>query len=117
MKVVLVPVKPLPTFVADVAIWQREGACRGVDPDLFFVEAVRGLMRDHLEAKAKAICATCPVLVTCREYGIQTQEPYGIWGGLTRQQRRAALRSYRWNTSRPHALTVGEDPRSTKKVC
>lgn len=110
------PVKPLPTFAADVAVWQREGVCRGVDPDVFFVEAVRGLMRDHLEGQAKAICATCPVLVTCREYAIHTQEPYGIWGGLTRQQRRTAFRSYRWNSPRSNAHTDGEDHDSTKMV-
>lgn len=108
--------KSLSTFDADVAVWQREGACRGQDPDLFFGEGIRGLKRGHLEARAKAICATCPVLVTCREYGIQAQEPYGIWGGLTREQRRAAFRSYRRNAFRSDATIAAVGHVRTKNV-
>lgn len=33
------------------------------------------------------MCATCPVLRACRDYGVNAQEPYGIWGGLTAQER------------------------------
>ncbi len=95
------PSKPLLTFAADIAIWQREGACREVDPDLFFVEGVRGLKRTHLVTQAKTICAACPVIAICREYGVKTQEPYGIWGGLTQPERQRALRGHRWNTPRP----------------
>lgn len=71
-----------------------------MDPDLFFVEGVRGAMRTHLVTQAKTICSTCPVVVACREYGINTQEPYGIWGGLTQPERRTVLRGHRWNATR-----------------
>lgn len=33
--------------------------------------------------QAKTVCATCPVLTTCREFAMQTNELYGVWGGLT----------------------------------
>lgn len=35
---------------------------------------------------AKAICARCPVLPACRTWAL-AHEAYGIWGGLTEQER------------------------------
>jgi hypothetical protein len=37
-------------------------------------------------ATAKAICATCPVSKQCLSAGLN--EAWGIWGGLTPQERR-----------------------------
>lgn len=34
-----------------------------------------------------AVCAECPALAQCRDWGLQ-HEYYGIWGGLTPRQRR-----------------------------
>ena len=48
--------------------WQDHAACAGA---------------------AKAICATCPVLEQCREYALSAHEPYGIWGGMTEEERAA----------------------------
>jgi WhiB family redox-sensing transcriptional regulator len=53
-----------------------------MDPDLFMPE--RGARRDVQQA-VKA-CATCPVRLECLEYG--RYERYGIWGGLSGQERR-----------------------------
>jgi WhiB family redox-sensing transcriptional regulator len=36
---------------------------------------------------AKAVCATCPVIAQCRAHAIAVQEPYGIWGGLSEEER------------------------------
>src|SRR5699024_3664991 len=36
--------------------------------------------------QAKAVCAGCPVLAQCREYGMT--EPHGVWGGLSAGERR-----------------------------
>ena len=38
---------------------------------------------------AKALCGICPIFEVCRAKGIENQEPYGIWGGLTPEERRA----------------------------
>jgi len=58
----------------------RDGACAkpGVDPAVFFPR------KSHQEdaRKAKEICATCPVIDTCRSYGLRTQR-FGVWGGMT----------------------------------
>ena len=60
------------------------GACRGLPYGFMFP--------DHgvNATEQKAICATCPVIDACREYGID--EHYGVWGGTTEQERRAMRR-------------------------
>lgn len=62
--------------------WVEQSACRNTDIELFFPP--------HGEngTKAKEICATCPVLEPCREWGI-ANETHGIWGGLSMKERRA----------------------------
>lgn len=45
--------------------------------------------RARREVKAKAICAQCPVQLSCRESGRQNNES-GIWGGETEEERALA---------------------------
>ena len=66
--------------------WQLEAACRGCDPDIWF--PTRG--KDVHEGKT--ICATCPVLVECRDWADFYAERRGIWGGLTWNERRRVKR-------------------------
>jgi hypothetical protein len=47
--------------------------------------------RANREAAAKAICATCPVIAACRKHALAVQEPYGIWGGLSEDDREAII--------------------------
>jgi len=78
----------LPGPVADLWDWQLLGACRGLDTELFFhPEGERGPRRSNREAAAKAVCATCPVLLRCREAALAAREPYGVWGGLSEHER------------------------------
>lgn len=65
--------------------WRFAGACRDGDPDLHFPAGTSGPAVELQIAKAKAVCADCPVLVQCREAGMS--EPYGIWGGLAEDER------------------------------
>ena len=52
--------------------------------ELFFPETA-----SHLRIReAKAICARCPVIDPCLQEALDTQEPYGIRGGLTAWERR-----------------------------
>ena len=78
----------LPGPVMDLWEWQYEGPCRKADPEVFFhPEGERGGTRRRRDEAAKAICATCPVLERCREHALTVQEPYGVWGGLTEDER------------------------------
>jgi WhiB family redox-sensing transcriptional regulator len=72
----------------DTYDWQYAGACREVDPETFFSpDAERGPRRRNLEAAAKALCAVCPVIDACREHALRVREPYGVWGGLSINER------------------------------
>ncbi|MEM7323501.1 MAG: WhiB family transcriptional regulator [Actinomycetota bacterium] len=67
--------------------WYVDGACRGLDPDLFFPE------RGESTADAKAVCAGCVVRAECLEWALATRERFGIWGGTSERERRRLRRS------------------------
>jgi len=78
----------LPKPVASNWEWQYEGACRSLPTEMFFhPDGERGPRRRAREIAAKAVCASCPVIAQCRAHALAAQEPYGIWGGLTEDER------------------------------
>jgi WhiB family transcriptional regulator, redox-sensing transcriptional regulator len=95
------PQQPLARVPEDaIWHWQERGACRTADPVLFFhPQNERGSQRRRRDAAAQAICSKCPVRVPCADYAIRAREPYGVWGGLTEEEReviytRADARNY-----------------------
>lgn len=64
--------------------WPKLAICVGEDPDTFFPS------HGETGARARHICANCPISKDCREYAIQADE-FGIWGGLDQEERRALL--------------------------
>ena len=80
----------LPGPNADFWDWQLHSACRGLDSDIFYhPDGERGSARERRVSTAKAICAACPVLAQCREHALKTREPYGVWGGMSEEDREA----------------------------
>ncbi|MCC9308095.1 WhiB family transcriptional regulator [Kitasatospora sp. RB6PN24] len=72
--------------------WQLRGSCRNTGTSLFFHPAgERGPAHDEREEAAKAVCGGCPVRVECRRYALAAREPYGVWGGLTEDERHRLL--------------------------
>jgi WhiB family redox-sensing transcriptional regulator len=69
--------------------WQHRGACRGLDPNLFFPE------RGESVKEAKAVCARCPVRAECLKYALENHELHGIWGGFSERERRQLRRQRR----------------------
>jgi len=59
----------------------HHGACRGQPVSLFFPRGRRSL------DEVLAVCASCPVMGDCRDYGLSDPELIGIWGGTTATQR------------------------------
>lgn len=83
-------VSRLPGPNADLWDWQLDAACRGEDSDLFFhPEGERGPSRLSRELAAKSVCARCPVAVQCAAHALAVREPYGVWGGLSEDEREA----------------------------
>lgn len=66
--------------------WQKKGACRGTDPDLFFPE------RGASTRDAKEVCRGCKVRLECLEWALERGEKQGIWGGLSERERRKIRR-------------------------
>jgi WhiB family redox-sensing transcriptional regulator len=59
--------------------------CQTTDPDLWFPEqgdGSRGSVR-----QAKKWCKECPVQMECLAYAVANREAFGIWGGLTVEER------------------------------
>ena len=80
----------LPGPNADLWDWQLQGACREENPELFFhPEGERGPSRRNRESAAKAVCARCPVVTECAMHSLAVREPYGVWGGLSEDDREA----------------------------
>ncbi|MEJ3743774.1 WhiB family transcriptional regulator [Actinomycetes bacterium KLBMP 9797] len=85
-------VSRLPGPVADIWDWQLLGACRGRDSAQFFhPDGERGASRNRREARAKAVCATCPVRPQCAAHALGVREPYGVWGGFSESERQRLL--------------------------
>ena len=65
--------------------WQAEAACRKIPVELFFPAV------EHEADDAKAVCDACDVREPCLEFAITAGERFGVWGGLTPQERRSLV--------------------------
>ncbi|MGH3614103.1 MAG: WhiB family transcriptional regulator [Pseudonocardia sp.] len=74
--------------------FRHRGACRSVDPEIFFPAAVQGREYERQVSIAKTVCAGCPVLAECLTWAVAHQ-PDGIAGGMTEHERRAEQRRRR----------------------
>ena len=78
--------------VADVSgdqNWRLRAACRDVDSELFFPEGNRGPALESM-ARAKQICAACPVRARCLDWALTHGAHHGVWGGRTEDERLSA---------------------------
>lgn len=57
-------------------------------PDLFFPEYGDGTAVVHA-TMAKNACKSCEVINQCGAYAIKYREDFGIWGGMTYNDRKA----------------------------
>jgi len=71
-----------------LADWRVSAACRGsADADLFFAPQTPLNISRALE-----ICHGCPVKADCAREALDGHVEYGIWGGLTEDDRAAIWR-------------------------
>jgi WhiB family redox-sensing transcriptional regulator len=73
-------------------IWMDEANCAGMDTDLFFPE--RG--GRYASKYARNVCGNCPVIDKCLSYAVDVggnqEYEYGIYGGLTADERKTYRR-------------------------
>jgi WhiB family transcriptional regulator, redox-sensing transcriptional regulator len=81
-----IDLKTLPPNPSPPDMWQDQAACFGIDPDTFFPTS------EDEAGPALAYCTACPIRQTCLAWALKNGERYGVWGGLTEQQRRRVVR-------------------------
>lgn len=75
---------PIPIFRSanELEGWKKFASCAQTDPEVFFPE------KGDSTKQAKKICSLCDVTTQCLEYALDNDEQFGIWGGLSEQERR-----------------------------
>lgn len=97
--------------MAEVWDWQLDALCRGMTVTLFFHPwGERGESRAARDEAAKSICEACPVIAECRQHALTVAEPYGVWGGLTEEDRLVLL-----NKRTRHARKSGKRRAGSRK--
>lgn len=67
--------------------WKDDAACRGMDTNLFFPDEDNPT--DYRKfVTARKVCASCPVSTECLDYAITLNIEIGMFGGMSRKQRR-----------------------------
>jgi WhiB family transcriptional regulator, redox-sensing transcriptional regulator len=72
--------------------WDDDAACKGY-PDLPWFppdkdELEGSYWSSFLYAIARSICQTCPCREACLNYALDNNITYGMWGGLTPEERK-----------------------------
>jgi WhiB family redox-sensing transcriptional regulator len=71
--------------LAEEKPWATFAACAEAEGMTFFPQT-------KAEARAAlAICNVCPVREDCLEHALETNERFGVWGGMTEKERRLML--------------------------
>ena len=73
--------------------WQDQALCAQSDPEEWYPEPGDSVNRP------KRICRQCPVRVECLAYAMDRDEPHGLWGGLSREERKDSAPAYARGTS------------------
>jgi len=86
------------------ASWADTAACRSEDPDLFHA----GERDPKAMEEARSICNRCPSRAGCLTAAYQEGDDWGVRGGLTPRQRRAALRKANGDITQAVAEATGD---------
>jgi WhiB family redox-sensing transcriptional regulator len=67
--------------------WMAVGACRGLDPAIFFPSDGAGVIG------ARKICCNCDVVDECLDYALKNRIEHGVWGGSSERERKRLQRA------------------------
>lgn len=78
--------------------FKKRGLCDStrypVDPELWWPNGTTG--DEELKiTQAKAICSNCPVKRECLDWAVDNRQYFGIWGGVTEEERKEDRREAR----------------------
>lgn len=80
---------------SDFWSWRDQAACIGREDLFYSAEDESKGERRRKEEAAKTVCAVCPVFDTCRQFAMESNELYGVWGGTTESERHAMAGRHR----------------------
>lgn len=81
--------------------WRDRGVCRDKDPELHFPTGTSGPALIQTE-QAKANCRACSVTDECLAWALDSGTDFGIWGGMTEDERRDVKRRSGLRVLRAH---------------
>ncbi len=91
------PPPPLAT-VHDPLPWLDDAACKGHNPEVWYVPTLPNPDRD-VWVTARTICKPCPAREACLAYALDNEQGmetrHGMWGGLAPEERAALVRQQR----------------------
>jgi hypothetical protein len=68
--------------------WREVALCRTADPDWFFhPDGERAAARKRRLTRARQVCVRCPVARECAAFAVASREGFGIWGGMSEDER------------------------------
>ena len=67
--------------------WQDSAVCAQTDPEIFFPEV------GDATRLPKGVCRACPVRESCLGHALDRGEAFGVWGGLSPEERTEAVRA------------------------
>ena len=71
--------------------WRVDAACKYLPTELFFPIGHGPRAQDQTSV-AKAVCNACSVRAQCLDYAMAANAQYGVFGGLSEEERREARR-------------------------
>lgn len=99
--------------------WISQAACAGLAGDKTYNWFPEPLESSEAADRAREICKTkCKVQLDCAEYGLVNHLPWGIWGGITEQERGFYHQPEETLDRKRHdRRTTTPKPRSRKPKC
>jgi len=97
--------------------WRDDAYCNGMSSELFYGKNELPMTSTEIK-NAKTICNKCDVRRDCLITSLKDKEDFGVWGGFTSFERRAALARNKGNVKK--AMNDYDDkkfvsPRKRKK--
>lgn len=62
-------------------------------PDLFFGDSAIGAAQADTRM-ARELCQQCPITNACLTYALEAKEEWGVWGGLSTQERKRLRKTH-----------------------
>jgi WhiB family redox-sensing transcriptional regulator len=95
-------VGPTEARVRDMSNWDQ-AACNGQETRIFFDhEDMRGEKRAKSLAGARTICIGCSIKRACLTYALDSGQQFGMWGGLTANERNELIVANQGREILPH---------------